>query len=146
MRNAGVLIAALALTAAVITLLPRPLHHAPRPRAAVSQAPLPPPGAAVAVRTSIGFRSQERLVEHYRKHGREFGSIRMDRYLRLAQELRDRPAGGMILESVRGDGTIVRYDKSSGAFIAFNRDGTIRTFFRPDRGDAYFRSQLQRGH
>ena len=70
----------------------------------------------------------------------------MDRYLRLAQELRDRPAGGMILESVRSDGTIVRYDKSSGAFIAFNRDGTIRTFFRPDRGDAYFRSQLQRGH
>ena len=147
MRNAGVLIAALALTAAVITLLPRPLHHATRPRAAVSQLALPPlPGATVAVRAEIGFRSQERLVEHYRKHGREFGSISMDRYLRLAQELRDRPAGGMVLESVRSDGTTIRYDKSSGAFIAFNRDGTIRTFFRPDRGDAYFRSQLQRGY
>ena len=147
MRNAGVLIAALALTAAVITLLPRPVHHAPRPRAATSQAPLPPqPGAPLAVRTGIGFRSKERLVEHYRKHGREFGSISMDRYLRLAQELRDRPAGGMVLEAERADGTIVRYDKSSGAFIAFNRDGIIRTFFRPNRGDAYFRSQLQRGY
>ena len=146
MRNAGVLIAALALAAAVIALLPRPLHHAPRPRAAVSQAPLPAlPETPAAVRTGIGFRSQERLVEHYRKHGREFGSITMDRYLRLAQELRDRPAGALILEAARFDGTIIRYDKSSGAFIAFNRDGTIRTFFRPDRGDAYFRSQLQRG-
>lgn len=144
MRNAGVLIAALALAAAVITLLPRPVHHAPRPPVAVTQAP-PSSGPAVA-RPQIGFRSHERLVEHYRKHGSEFGSISMDRYLSLAQELRDRPAGGMILEEERGDGVIVRYDKSSGAFIAFDRDGIIRTFFRPNRGDAYFRSQLQRGH
>ena len=145
MRNAGILIGALALAAAFITLLPRPVHHAPRPHVAV-QSPLPQAQAPAAVRTGIGFRSRERLVEHYRKHGREFGSISMDRYLRLAQELRDRPAGGMILEAVRRDHTIVRYDKSSGAFIAFDPDGIIRTFFRPNRGDAYFRSQLQRDH
>jgi len=144
MRNAGVLIAALALAAAVITLLPRPVHHTPRPVVTTPQA-LPPREPAV-VRRQIGFRSHERLVEHYRKHGREFGKIDIDRYLSLAQELRDRPVGGMILEAVRGDGVIVRYDKSSGAFIAFDRDGIIRTFFRPNRGDAYFRSQLQRGH
>ena len=145
MRNAGVLIVALALTAAVITLLPRPVHHTPRPHSTLTLAPLPSAVAPGMVRTQVGFRSQERLTEHFRKHGREFGKIGMDRYLRLAQELRDRPAGGMILEAVRGDGTTIRYDKSSGAFIAFDRDGTIRTFFRPDRGDAYFRSQLQRG-
>jgi hypothetical protein len=145
MRKAGVLIAALVLAAAVIVLLPRPLHHAPRPHAAFAPAPPPPAVAPGTVRTGVGFRSQERLVEHFRKHGREFGSITMDRYLRLAQELRDRPAGGMILEAVRADGTTIRYDKTSGAFIAFDRDGTIRTFFRPDRGDAYYRSQLQRG-
>jgi hypothetical protein len=144
MRNASVLIAALALAAAVITLLPRPVHHAPRPRAAAPQA-LPSSGPAVA-RPEIGFRSHDLLVVHHRKHGREFGHIDIDRYLSLAQELRDRPAGGMILEGVRDDGVVVRYDKSSGAFIAFNRDGTIRTFFRPNRGDAYFRSQLQRGN
>jgi len=144
MRNVGVLIGALALAAAVIVLLPRPVQHGPRPEATAVRA-LPPP-AFEATRPQVGFRSRERLVEHYRKHGREFGRIDMDHYLGLAQELRDRPAGGMILEAVRGDGVIVRYDKSSGAFIAFDRDGTIRTFFRPNRGDAYFRSQLQRGH
>jgi len=143
MRNAGLLVVALALAAAAITLMPRPVHHAPRARVAVPQAPLETEFAPA--RPEIGFRTHEGLAEHYRKHGLEFGSISMDRYLRLAQALRDRPAGGLILEAVRGDGVIVRYDKSSGAFIAFNRDGTIRTFFRPDRGDAYFRSQLQRG-
>ena|SRR5882672_5825500 len=144
MRNAGLLAVGLALAAAAITLVPRPVHHAPRPQVVVPQAPIET--EFTPVHPEIGFRTRERLVEHYRKHGREFGSINMDRYLRLAQALRDRPAGGMILEAVRGDGVIVRYDKSSGAFIAFNRDGTIRSFFRPDRGDAYFRSQLQRGH
>jgi pyocin large subunit-like protein len=143
MRNAGLLAAGLALAVAAITLVPRPVHHAPRPRMVVPQAPIET--EYTPARPEIGFRTRERLVEHYRKHGREFGSINMDRYLRLAQALRDRPAGGMILEAVRGDGVTVRYDKSSGAFIAFNRDGTIRSFFRPDRGDAYFRSQLRRG-
>jgi len=143
MRSVGLLFAGLALAVAAITLAPRPVHHAPRPRVAA------PPAAIetefTPVHPEIGFSTRERLVEHYRKHGREFGSISRDRYLRLAQVLRDRPAGGMILEAVRGDGVIVRYDKSSGAFIAFNRNGTIRSFFRPDRGDAYFRSQLRRG-
>jgi len=70
----------------------------------------------------------------------------MEQYLRLAQELRDRPAGGMILESVRDDGVTVRYDRTSGAFIAFDRDGTIHTFFRPDRGEAYYRGQKERSN
>ena len=49
--------------------------------------------AAVAItRPDVGFRSAERLDEHYRKHGREFGSISREEYLRLAQTLRDRPA------------------------------------------------------
>lgn len=144
MRSAGLVVVALALAAAAIVLLPRPVHHASRPRVVVPQVPIDTESAPA--RPEIGFRTHERLAEHYRKHGREFGSISMDRYLRLAQALRDRPLGGMVLEAVRGDGVIVRYDKSSGAFIAFNRDGTIRTFFRPDRGDAYFRSQLRRGH
>lgn len=144
MRNALILIVALGLAAALVVLLPRPVHRAPRALAPVTQVPLATEPAPV--HPEIGFRSEERLREHYRKHGREFGAISMDRYLRLAQALRDRPAGGMILEAVRGDGVTTRYDKSSGAFIAFDRDGTIRTFFRPDRGEAYFRSQVQRGH
>jgi hypothetical protein len=139
MRRTAVLIAA-ALAAALVTMLmPRPLHRMPPSSTALVTVPVP-------TRPDIGFRTSERLAEHYRKHGREFGGIDMEHYLRLAQDLRDRPAGGMVLQSVRDDGVTVRFDRASGAFIAFDRDGTIRTFFRPDRGEAYYRSQRERGN
>jgi pyocin large subunit-like protein len=97
-------------------------------------------------RPDIGFASRQKWVDHYRKHGREFGSITVEQYLRGAQELRDRPAGGAILESVRPDGSIMRFDRKSGDFIAFNRDGVIRTYFRPTDGEAYYKRQLRRQH
>lgn len=93
---------------------------------------------------TISFRSQRRLDEHYAKHGSEFGQISRAEYLRRAQQLRDAPAGGDILELRRGDGTTARFDRASGAFIAFDADGTIRTFFRPNDGEAYFRRQARR--
>lgn len=96
-------------------------------------------------RSNIGFASSQRLVEHYQKHGREFGTITMQEYLRRAQELRDRPVGRDVLEIVRADNVITRFERSSGSFIAFNPDGTIRTYFKPNQGETYFRRQGQRG-
>ncbi|MGE5843584.1 MAG: hypothetical protein ACM32K_01670, partial [Syntrophaceae bacterium] len=40
-------------------------------------------------RPHVGFASRQKMVDHYRKHGREFGTITMEQYLRKAQELRD---------------------------------------------------------
>ncbi len=91
-----------------------------------------------------GFRTRALLEEHYRKHGREFGAITMDEYLRRARALRDREAGGEVLEIVRDDGVITRFDRSTGAFLAFGRSGVIRTFFRPRDGERYFRRQALR--
>ncbi len=111
------------------------------------------PGAAAGFRETsahqpagtVGFASRRKLEEHYQKHGAEFGSIGMDEYLRRAQALRDRPAGGGVLECLRDDGVTTRYDRASGAFLAFNPDRTIRTFFRPNDGEAYFHRQCRRG-
>ena len=97
-------------------------------------------------RPDVGFASRQKLVDHYRKHGREFGAVTMEQYLRKAQELRDRPSGGAILETTRPDGAVTRFDRESGDFIAFNRDGVIRTYFRPADGEAYYRRQLGRRH
>jgi len=97
-----------------------------------------------AVRSEIGFATRQKFLDHFAKHGSEFGSISKDVYLRMAQELRDRPAGGDVLESVRADGVITRFDKKSGAFLAFNSDLTIRTYFIPNDGEAYFRRQSKR--
>ncbi|TXL73877.1 hypothetical protein FHP25_19700 [Vineibacter terrae] len=95
---------------------------------------------------AVGFANRDRLDEHYRKHGAEFGDISRQDYLRQAQALRDAPVGGPILEAVRRDGVVSRFDRRSGAFIAFNSNGVIRTFFRPNDGERYFRRQLERDH
>ena len=91
-----------------------------------------------------GFRSRAAFNEHYQKHGREFGNISQQEYLRLAQGLRDAPAGGPILEALKPGGVVTRFDRRSGAFGAYNADRTIRTFFIPNDGERYFQRQARR--
>ncbi len=104
-----------------------------------------PVAASSQAQSSIGFTSARHLDEHFEKHGSEFGSVTKQQYLALAQGLRDAAAGGPILEAVRKDGVTTRFDRASGAFIAFNPDRTIRTFFKPNDGERYFRRQAERG-
>lgn len=92
----------------------------------------------------VGFRTMALFKEHYAKHGREFGDISPSEYLAQAQALRDGPSGGNVLEMVRDDGVTARLDRGSGTFIAFNRNGTIRTCFKPRDGERYFRRQAMR--
>lgn len=94
---------------------------------------------------SVGFADQRRLDEHYKKHGAEFGRITRQDYLRQAQLLRDARVGGPILETVRADGVTTRFDRDTGAFVAFNPTGVIRTFFKPNDGERYYRRQAERG-
>lgn len=91
-----------------------------------------------------GFRSRTQLDEHYAKHGSEFGAISKAEYLRLAQDLRDARVGGPILQSRRPNGEFSRFDRLHGYFGAYNRDGTIRTFFIPNDGERYFLRQARR--
>ena len=91
-----------------------------------------------------GFRSRAQLDEHYAKHGSEFGAISKGEYLRLAQELRDARPGGPVLEARRPNGEFSKFDRRHGYFGAYNRDGTIRTFFIPNNGERYFARQAQR--
>ena len=125
------------LALSALLLLSSSCHRAP---------PAPSHSTVVSsARANIGFASRDRLQEHYQKHGAEFGGITIEEYLRRAQSLRDRPVGGEVLEAVRRDGVATRFDRSTGAFIAFNADGTIRTFFKPNAGETYFKRQQERG-
>ena len=98
------------------------------------------------VNAKIGFRTRRKFDEHFVKHGREFGSISQEEYLRQAQTLRDAPVGGDVLELSRGDGTISRFDRSTGIFVAFDNDLTIRTCFKPNDGERYFKRQINKEH
>jgi pyocin large subunit-like protein len=100
--------------------------------------------ALVLCASGPGFRSRAQFDEHYHKHGSEFGNISPADYLRLAQELRDAPAGNLVLEARRADGEFSRFDKRHGYFGAYNPDRTIRTFFIPNDGERYFWRQARR--
>ena len=93
-----------------------------------------------------GFRTRGQFDEHYQKHGAEFGAISKAEYLHLAQALRDAPPSRTILEARQPGGVITRFDRSRGYFGAYNRDGTIRTFFIPVDGERYFYRQARRNH
>src|SRR4051812_35418044 len=71
-----------------------------------------------------GFRSRQAMLEHYAKHGKEFGDITPELYLKLAQDLRDEPRGGDIREAVRPDGVVTRFQRKTGYFGAYNADRT----------------------
>lgn len=103
------------------------------------------PAAPARDHENIGFVDQRRLDEHYEKHGAEFGRLTRQEYLRQAQLLRDAEVGGPVLETVRADGVTTKFDRRTGAFVAFNRNGTIRTFFKPRDGERYYRRQAERG-
>ena len=92
----------------------------------------------------IGFAGRTKFLEHYAKHGREFPGLTRDEYLRQAQDLRDRKAGDGVLEFVREDQVITRFDRKTGSFLAFDRNLILRTFFKPNDGEAYFKRQQRR--
>ena len=100
--------------------------------------------ALILLAAGPGFRSARQFDEHFQKHGGEFGHITQDQYLHMAQELRDAPVGGSILEAIKPGGVISRFDRSKGYFGAYNPDRTIRTFFIPNDGERYFYRQAKR--
>jgi pyocin large subunit-like protein len=115
-------------------------------KSSTSTTPSNPKPAPKSAQSKIGFTTSQHWQEHFEKHGAEFGDVTKDEYLALAQALRDAPVGGSILEAVRDDGSVSRFDKKSGAFLAFNRDKTIRTFFKPNDGVRYFERQVDKEH
>ncbi|MCU0867706.1 MAG: hypothetical protein MUC36_28310 [Planctomycetes bacterium] len=122
-----------------------PPKPAPTPPAQAAPKATTPPATGPPPSTSrVGWTSRRSLEDHFDKHGAEFGRITIDEYLAAAKALRDAPVSKDVLEIVRADGVITRFDKRTGNFVAFHDDKTIRTLFRPNDGEAYFRRQGQR--
>lgn len=99
--------------------------------------------AALAWAGGRGFRTLHLLDEHFDKHGQEFGNISREQYLHMAQQLRDTHPGKYVLEAKRPDGGGAKFDKRYGWFVAYDADGTLRTFFIPNDGIRYFERQGQ---
>jgi hypothetical protein len=77
--------------------------------------------ASVALRTS-----------HFVKHGAKFGSKTAAAYERAASSfLAGKPRPG-VMQGIRSNGDVVRYNPKTNEFAIKTKDGTIRTYFKPD--------------
>lgn len=80
------------------------------------------------------------LPDHFARHGADFGARNADDYARMAAEFLRRARAEGLPAKLDNRGTLRIYDPRSGAFGAYNRDGTTKTFFKP-RNASYFDRQ-----
>jgi pyocin large subunit-like protein len=97
--------------------------------------------AALARAGGPGFRTSRLLANHFTRYGTQFGAINEQRYLHLAQRLRDASPCKHIRISMRPDGGGSKFDVKRGWFVVYDGDGTLRTFFIPKDGVRYFERQ-----
>lgn len=89
--------------------------------------------------TSYQFRNQKLLEEHYDKHGKEMGFSSAKEYEDAASDVVNDPTALHKNESEDNDD--IFYVESTNDFVIVSTDGYIRTYFRPDRGKAYYDKQ-----
>lgn len=88
--------------------------------------------------TSYNFANQEALNDHFQKHGYEFGYTSAEQYLQGAIRVIGNPSA---LKRTQADGDYAYYLQSTNEFVVVSPTGTIRTYFKPDDGIAYFNRQ-----
>ncbi len=100
----------------------------------------PPAPIATAPPTRQTWGNLSSLVDHFQRHGADVAAKDADDYARKAWEFRQRARTGELLVKIDEEGVQRVFDPKSGLFAAYNRDGTTKTFFKPDsRG--YFERQ-----
>ncbi len=80
------------------------------------------------------------LPDHFARHGADFGAKNAEEYARMARQFLVRGQREGLPARVDRSGVLRVYDPKDGAFAAFNRDLTTKTFFKPGRPD-YFQRQ-----
>ncbi|MCR5719830.1 MAG: DUF4214 domain-containing protein, partial [Lachnospiraceae bacterium] len=89
--------------------------------------------------TQYTFRNNDRLLEHWQKHGDEFNYATMDEYVAGANRVIHDPKS--LHKAEAEDGDDIFYLEASNEFVVLSVDGYIRTYFRPDKGIEYFNKQ-----
>jgi hypothetical protein len=96
-------------------------------------------GIAIAAATPIGregkalFASEKLLMGHFEKHAAEFGISTAAEYLQSAQRF----FAGEAETFMRGTDKLF-YREATNEFGVLSGSGSIRTYFKPSEGRAYF--------
>ncbi len=82
------------------------------------------------------FANEDRLNEHFEKHGIAMGFESSAEYEKAASDVVNDPGALHKIEAEDGDD--VYYLESSNELVIVSTRGYIRTYFLPDDGKAYF--------
>jgi hypothetical protein len=95
--------------------------------------PRPPP-------TRVTWGSVRTLQDHFDRHGADFAATDPDDYAAQAWLFLVRAKTDGLSAKVDSEGVVRVFDAQTGAFAAYNPDGTTKTYFKPGRR-GYFADQ-----
>ncbi len=87
------------------------------------------------------FADDSSWIEHFEKHGHEFGYTTKEEYLQGANDVINNPSSLHKYEAEDGDDCY--YLQATNEFVVVSPEGEIRTYFKPDDGVAYFNRQMK---
>ena len=107
-----------------------------KPKPAISA-----PTAARAPPTRQTWGRIDTLQDHFDRHGADFQSSSPDDYAAQAWHFLQRGKAGQVsMKWDDSDSSLRVYDPKTRAFAAYNRDGTTKTYFRPN-SSSYWQRQ-----
>lgn len=90
---------------------------------------------------SYTFRTKKQFDGHFEKHGKEFGSITQEEYLKKANDLINNDSDTILHKTEAEDGDYIFYDTVNNEILFLSADGYIRTYFKPSSGIDYYNRQ-----
>lgn len=96
-----------------------------------------------------GFPNKQKLNNHWqngRTHAAEYapdGITTKEQYEKRAVQLLESPCGNGIKGYKTKDGLICRYDSKKNDFAKGSPEKGVRTMFKPDDGEEYYRRRLE---
>jgi pyocin large subunit-like protein len=97
----------------------------------------PPASSTGSTRQTWG--RMDTLPDHFARHGRDFNARDAEDYAAQAAALLQRAKTSGLPAKRDGDGSLRVFDPATGAFGAYHRDGTTKTFFKPGSRDYFDR-------
>ncbi len=92
-----------------------------------------------------GFASRNQLNDHFLRHGKEFGDKykTAEEYLKGAQNF-FKKEGEDIIQYSRKNGDTVKYDTKNNILGIVDKNGNIKTMFKPEKGMEYIKNQIKK--
>lgn len=89
--------------------------------------------------TEYHFKNDDRLSDHYYKHGIEMGFASEEEYEERASEIINDPSA--LHKTEKEDEDDIYYLEETNEIVFVSDDGYIRTYFNPEDGIEYYEEQ-----